>query len=234
MRNILKKSLDPKDLSRLFQAGRLTKEAIYNSLDQQVIQEHFSITDIDIEDNAIIPIPGVTFVFDLEGSSANIRDRGEQDFIETYAQMFKDMTNIIYSNGGIVEKFPGDGISAHFLQKPADPNISVSRLRAARAANDIQNYMRELHYSGYRISMWTGATTVATTIGNADHHELISIGHGVNMAHKLEKEIKLRGFTIGMDKEISVQYRHIAQTIVIPNSLPSNLCSYEEKLWYGA
>ncbi|MDF2649399.1 MAG: hypothetical protein K0Q73_5204 [Paenibacillus sp.] len=233
MKRLLKKSLAAQDLKKLFQAGQLTRNTIHGSLDQQVIQEHFSITDVQLGDNAVLDIPGVTFVFDLEGSSASIRDQGEHDFIDTYAEMFRGLSEIIYLNNGIIEKFPGDGISAHFL-KYDDPNLDLSRRRAATAANAIQAYMRRKNFNGYRISMWSGPTTVATTIGNADHHELISIGHGVNMAHKLEKVIKENGFTVGMDYEISRHYSEIANRPVNLRTLPPSLTSDRARIWYGA
>ncbi|MDF9845019.1 MULTISPECIES: hypothetical protein [unclassified Paenibacillus] len=233
MKRLLKKSLSPGDLSKLFQAGQLTKRSIYGSLDLQVIREHFSITDVEIGDNAILEIPGVTFVFDLEGSSANIRDRGEQNFINTYAEMFSNLTAIIYRNNGIVEKFPGDGISAHFLKLENEPNLTFSKSRAANAAYEIQTYMTRSGYTGYRMSMWTGESTVATTIGNDNHHELISIGHGVNMAHKLEKVIKDNGFTLGMDHGISRYFKEKTNKAVNERLLPQNLITVSEKHWYG-
>ncbi|MEK4853866.1 hypothetical protein NST04_28785 [Paenibacillus sp. FSL H7-0756] len=233
MKNILKKSLNTNDLNKLFQAGMLTKRSIHGSLDEEIIREHFSITDIGIKDNAVIPIPGVTFVFDLEGSSVSIRDRGEQDFIDRFSQMFKSLTNIIYSNNGIVEKFPGDGISAHFLQN-AEESFAICRRRAASTANDIQTYMRNQNYSGFRISMWSGQSTVATTIGDENHHEIISIGHGVNVAHKLEKTIKDSGFTVGMDRDIWFQYKAVTGKAENVRTLPTNLRSATEQYWYGA
>ncbi|MDU7472355.1 MAG: hypothetical protein E7L01_03195 [Paenibacillus macerans] len=233
MKRLLKKSLNPSDLNKLFQAGQLTRRAIYGSLDPQIIHEHFSITDVEVGDNAILETPGVTFVFDLEGSSANIRDRGERDFIDTYAEMFSNLTDIIYRNNGIVEKFPGDGISAHFLKLGNEQGLSLSRYRAATAAYEMQTYMSRLGYRGYRISMWSGESTVATTIGNENHHELISIGHGVNMAHKLEKIVKENGFTVGMDYEISIHYRRIAAKAINERVLPQSLMTHDVKHWYG-
>ncbi|MBB3111788.1 class 3 adenylate cyclase [Paenibacillus phyllosphaerae] len=233
MKRLLKKSLNPSDLSKLFQAGQLTRRAIYGSLDPEVIREHFSITDVEIGDNAILEIPGVTFVFDLEGSSANIRDHGERDFINTYAEMFSNLTGIIYRNNGIVEKFPGDGISAHFLKLENEQSLASSRSRAATAAYEIQTYMSRLGYKGFRICMWSGETTVATTIGNEIHHELISVGHGVNMAHKLEKIVKENGFTVGMDYEISIHYKGKANRAINQRILPHNLMTHEVKHWYG-
>ncbi|MEO2212768.1 hypothetical protein ABGV40_18145 [Paenibacillus amylolyticus] len=233
MKRLLKKSLNPRDLSKLFQEGQLTKKSIHGSLDPEIIHEHFSITDVEIGDNAILDIPGVTFVFDLEGSSANIRDRGERDFIDTYAEMFNQLTSIIYQNKGIVEKFPGDGISAHFLKLETEHNLNLSKLRAATTAHNIQELMDRHRYRGYRISMWTGETTIATTIGNDHHHELISIGHGVNMAHKLEKIIKEEGFTLGMDYELAMHYQRIGNRALNERLLPQNLKTISEKHWYG-
>lgn len=62
-------------------------------------------------------------------------------------------TGIIFQNNGIVEKFPGDGISAHFLKLDHEASLALSRYRALLPHTKIQTYMRQLGNKGYRISM---------------------------------------------------------------------------------
>ena len=243
------KTVNSEMLNYLFREGHLPKSILDESLDVHYGQKLFSITDIeitDMQDGSFISIPGVTFVFDLEGSSVDIRDNGEASFIEKYSCMFKELTHIIYSNKGIVEKFPGDGISAHFL-KEQDVDISLCTKNAANAACEIQKYMNDNNYIGYRISMWTGSSTKATFIGDNHHRELISIGHAVNVAHKLEKYVKEEKYTLGMDRNIVNTYSELTG-ISLPSEielhyginnnyksfeLPENLQDDSNKYWYG-
>jgi hypothetical protein len=94
----------------------LTEEVIFKSLNaSDILNEHFSITDIPRgEIGTMADLPGATVVFDLSESSLNIRNEGAKKFAADSQYLFKILTDIIYRNHGIVEKFPGDGISMHF------------------------------------------------------------------------------------------------------------------------
>ena len=85
------------------------------SLDSSNVSNHFSITDIPTNWEGIgIALPAATMVFDLAGSSLSIRDNGALNYVLETQNLFSELTDIIYEYEGIIEKFPGDGISAHF------------------------------------------------------------------------------------------------------------------------
>lgn len=228
MKRLLRKALSESDIR------------VLGSLDPHIIHEHFSLTDVDYEGEAkYIDLPGVTMVFDLAGSSASIRQDGPKNFVDQYAEIFSELTEIIYKNGGIVEKFPGDGISAHFLRwEDAEYTLHGSRTRAAKAAYNIKNYMdKNGLFREYRICMWSGEDTIATYIGKDPQHiELISIGHGVNMAHKLEKHVKNADCVIGMDYELAKIYETSFSKNNIKmgyKEMPDELRSNKDDKWYG-
>ncbi len=178
------------------------------SIDIGVLLEHFSIDDVKVGEIGYVEIPAVTLVFDLAGSSVSIRNNGPHAFVDRFGEVFRELSNLIYRFNGIIEKFPGDGISAHFLKRDDEADLLSASRRAVRAAEHMRHLMEDKGYRGqFRISMWTGKDTIAAVFGSEHHHEVISIGDGVNIAHKLEKFVKSRGYVIGMDDTVATQYK---------------------------
>lgn len=205
MKQLKKRSLQESDLT--------TKYFIETgSLDVKVVHEHFSLTDIRAGETGYVPIPGVVMVFDLAGSSASIRQNGPHAFVDKFSTVFKGLTDIIYNHQGVVEKFPGDGISAHFLRKESDPHFYAAGNQAIKAAVEMKAFMeRQGLGRTFRICMWTGEDTIAAIIGSKAHEELISIGHGVNVAHKIEKHVKAENCVFGMDSVVEICYKALFQ-----------------------
>lgn len=155
------------------------------------LQEHFLITDIPQKIiGTSAHFPAATVVFDLSGSSLNIRDNGAEKFAAEFQYIFKILTDIIYTNKGIVEKFPGDGISMHFPANHFGEEIAIKNAR--NAIKEMLDVLTDLFEDEdeddkYRFTLTFGDDTIITAFGNDRHKELISIGHSVNVAHKLEK-----------------------------------------------
>lgn len=215
----------------------LNEETIFKSLNvSDVLNEHFSITDLPQgEIGTMADLPAATVVFDLSDSSLNIRNNGAKNFAAESQYLFKVLTDIIYRNHGIVEKFPGDGISMHF------PAIGFGKEGAIQ--NSCEAIMQMDHFlftnleigrNKYRFSLTYGEDTIITTFGSPKHLELISIGHAVNVAHKLEKIIKEKNCFLGMDSdcaEIAKQFfRHLSPSLM-PEGLKKPDLNYE--FWFG-
>jgi hypothetical protein len=215
----------------------LTESLIYKSLDGSVIHEHFSITDLPNQMIGVCAeLPAATAVFDLSDSSLSIRNNGSRQYAADSQDLFRQLTDIIYQHEGIVEKFPGDGISMHF---PNRKNNSVESIkRAFRAIIAMDNYLRDekkLNRKKFRFTLTYGDDTVITKFGNSKHEELISIGHAVNVAHKIEKLVKEEQCFIGMDE---ISKRAIMKTwnlnlhqTHMPNDLRRN--PNMKEYWYG-
>jgi hypothetical protein len=210
------------------------EEYSFASLDQSILLEHFSINDIRFDGEArYADIPGVTMVFDLAGSSASIRQNGPRDYVDRYARIFDQLTTTLYQYDGIIEKFPGDGISSHFLKKTGENTLENARNRAVRTAVSIRDYMKQENLgNSFRICMWSGEDTIATVIGNGFHNELISVGNGVNIAHKIEKHVKEANCVIGMDINLAREYQRLGKQLSCQHNLPTDLSANGEN-WYG-
>ncbi|MFE4030133.1 hypothetical protein ACFX4N_28750 [Priestia sp. YIM B13551] len=216
----------------------LTEELILKSLNSTDLHEHFSITDLPqgmVGTSA--DLPAATVVFDLAGSTLSIRERGAKAYAANSQDLFRGLTDKIYQHGGIVEKFPGDGISMHF------PAVNVSKknaiVRAFKAILEMNYFLRVengMKKEEYRFTLSYGDDTIVTKFGNKQHNELISIGHAVNVAHKLEKRVKNDGFSVGMDNEckkvIETEWSSLVYHFRV---MPSELCrdTQNREAWYG-
>lgn len=182
----------------------LTEETIIKSLNAaEVLHEQFSITDLP---NGMIglaaALPAATAVFDLAGSSLSIRNNGALNYAAESQDLFRGLSDIIYMHDGIIEKFPGDGISMHFpAVNSTKENAIIKAYKAIKEMDWFLSEKKKLNKSQYRFTLTYGEDTIVTKFGNARHEELISIGHAVNVAHKLEKQVKSGGYYIGMDDQ---------------------------------
>jgi len=103
------------------------------------------------------------------------------------------MSDIIDSEGGLVDKFIGDGIMAIFLSSASDVDHA---LRAVRAAVAMQNAVDEakekwsaLHSSIVNLEVRVGINSgemVAGNIGSQSRMEYTVIGDNVNVASRIE------------------------------------------------
>lgn len=202
------------------------------------IYNHFSITDIPDDWNGVaVELASATVVFDLAGSSVSIRDRGAKEYIDKTQKIFEKLTSIIYKHKGIVEKFPGDGISIHFpLFENESSDVPVER--AWEALVEMDFYLREekLDRSKFRFTMAYGEDTLITKFGDKNHEELISIGHAVNVAHKLEKYVKNESCFIGVDEKCFIVGRTVTNLSFISKNLERDLRRNEwvPENWHGA
>jgi len=110
-------------------------------------------------------------------------------------QYLEAMTDIIFRNEGIVDKFIGDGIMAHWgAFTPDRPNA----LLAARASLEMMERLRELNHAweadGHpTLDIGIGLNTAEVIFGNVGTGKKVDftvIGDGVNLAARLESANK--------------------------------------------
>jgi hypothetical protein len=95
---------------------------------------------------------------------------------------------------------------------------------------------KKMNRDKYRFTLTYGEDTIITSFGSMKHQELISIGHAVNVAHKLEKIVKENNCYIGMDAECEkIARKNLYFSSCRKYNLPSEL--YKNKVyydyWYG-
>ncbi|WP_214877072.1 hypothetical protein [Exiguobacterium sp. CH10] len=200
--------------------------------------EHFSTHDVGGNfQGTALAFPATTVVFDLAGSSKSIRSRGARTFAAESQQIFKSLSDIIYENNGVIEKFPGDGISMHF--PAANDRKHQSIASAFNAIKKMDSNLRHdfvMRPQEYRFSMAYGDDTIITKFGNEFHTEIISIGNAVNVAHKLEGYLKGSIFNLAMDETCRTIIRISGENIRLKRfPLPPDLRAnrWASEYYYG-
>jgi class 3 adenylate cyclase len=155
----------------------------------------------------------VTVLFsDLRDFTKNSAAVPPDALVELLNAYFNKMTQLVYQEGGIVDKFLGDGLFAIFN---AFENQTDDCARAARCALKMQNAILELNTEFAQnnpnlfptlkssIGIHTGPVTLCT-LGNDAKTEFTAIGETVNLAARLEGKSKdLGSLGIVISKQVA-------------------------------
>ncbi|MDY6852703.1 MAG: adenylate/guanylate cyclase domain-containing protein, partial [Thermodesulfobacteriota bacterium] len=121
-------------------------------------------------------------------------------------EYFEAMSAVIVSEGGVVDKFLGDGIMAFFGAFDEEPPPSLAGARAAlKMLADLERLNAGWEARGeetFRIGV--GMHTGMVKIGNIGSHnkmEYTVIGDAVNLASRLQDKTKSLGEPIVMSEE---------------------------------
>lgn len=130
---------------------------------------------------------------DLQGFTSLSESREPEEVVALLNDYFRDMTERIRANGGMVNKFIGDAIMAVFGAPVPDENHAANAVRAATEMLALDS-----RYHGQnlvtRIGVHTGEL-LAGNIGSDERMEYTVIGDTVNTASRLEsacKSLKLK------------------------------------------
>ncbi|HOM28558.1 MAG TPA: adenylate/guanylate cyclase domain-containing protein [Deltaproteobacteria bacterium] len=134
----------------------------------------------------------VTVLFaDIVGFTSLVEKNPVEKVVVVLNLFFETVVPIIFSHGGMLDKFLGDGLMAVFGIPDAD---DLDPVRAVRCATDIQRAMAGLRdrfeREGYfSIEVGIGISSgvvVAGNIGTLEHMNYTVIGETVNLAQRLE------------------------------------------------
>ena len=114
-----------------------------------------------------------------------------EQVVELLNRYFSTMVDIIFKNGGTLDKFLGDGLMALFgvpypIEKPEERAVRT----ALEMLDALQELNRDLEAKGMlRLDIGVGINSgpvVAGNIGSSQRHEYTVIGDTVNLAARLE------------------------------------------------
>ena len=139
----------------------------------------------------------VTVVFsDLSGFTAASEKLSPPDVVKMLNRMFTRLAAAVFSYGGTLDKFMGDGMLAFF---GAPLHYPDHQERAVRAALMMQQSVAELNADVppeqkilVRIGINSGPAVVGE-MGSADRHDYTVIGDTVNLASRLESSVAKPG-----------------------------------------
>lgn len=153
-----------------------------------------------LEDPSLLRLGGekrtiTSFFSDVAGFTSISESLSPEELVHLLNDYLSEMTDIILSYGGTLDKYEGDAIIA-FWNAPLDqPNHAV---RACRAALDCQRKLDELRpeflkKSGHELHMRIGLNSGPAVVGNMGSHsrfDYTAMGDTINLAARLEGACK--------------------------------------------
>jgi adenylate cyclase len=149
----------------------------------------------------------VILTVDLRGFTKYAMDRDPRSVMTELAEYQSLMVPHILENGGVVDKFLGDGILATFGAANDSETCAADALRAIEGMiRDFQGWnaqriAKNLPELGLGAAA-AGGEVIFGAVGDAERLELTVIGHPVNLASKLEKANKTLSSTFLCTSEI--------------------------------
>jgi adenylate cyclase len=137
----------------------------------------------------------VILTVDLRGFTRYAMDRDPQTVMAELAEYQSLMVPHILNNGGVVDKFLGDGILATFGAANDSETCAADALRSIEGMiRDFQRWNAERIAKGLQElglgAAAAGGEVIFGAVGDTERLELTVIGHAVNLASKLEKANK--------------------------------------------
>ncbi len=154
---------------------------------EQIVRDQLPVTSGREQDDVTVLFGSVvSFTSLAEGAKA-------EQIVALLNELYALLAEIVFRNGGIVDKFFGDGVMAAWGTPKADPHHASNALEAAQ---DIQRFVDvasddwERRF-GFRVRMAIGLNSgecIAGNLGSDKRMEYTVIGDTVNVAARLEKE----------------------------------------------
>ncbi len=135
---------------------------------------------------------------DLRGFTSLARELGAPGVVDLLNRYFSYMTDVIDAEGGVVDKFIGDGLMALFgvpVSRGWDADRAVAAVRKMQSAVALLNQKSAAPPLQIGIGISTGEV-VAGQIGSPDRMNYTVIGNAANLASRIEDATKLYGAQI--------------------------------------
>ena len=163
------------------------------------------------EDALTASVHEATVLFsDIRGFATISENLGTHQTVAMLNHYFEEMVEVIFANGGILDKYIGDAIMAVFGAPVTDPydaenavRVATEMMQALRLFNARQT-VEESERIEIRIGICTGQV-VAGTIGSTKRMEYTVMGDTVNMAARLESANKYYGTEVLMSASTANQ-----------------------------
>ncbi|MBV6493897.1 MAG: Adenylate cyclase 2 [Turneriella sp.] len=193
---------------------REANEALKTQLEHDLrkLSRYFSRDLIHaILDGTISTKPGGEIVttsllfFDLRHSTMLAEQMGPQKFFQFLSAFFADISDLIYSCNGVINKFTGDGFLVTFGLRNYNEDATRKAIDCAlkiRAHIKMYNSVRSKELPepiGFGIGVTTGEV-FAGNIGNVHKIEYTILGDPVNLAARLESMTKKARLDILIDE----------------------------------
>ena len=185
----------------LLHENKLRQERIKSNLERYVPAQLVEAILEAKEDISLVPAKrNITILFsDIRNFTTKCEELAPEAIVEYLNEYFTHMVEVIFSNGGTVNKFVGDMIIAMF---GAPSKLVDSEQRAIETAIEMQNRIKTIPVSWIRNNFNTGigissGEVVVGNIGSPQHMDYTAIGDNVNIASRLQSMAKEEQILVG-------------------------------------
>jgi class 3 adenylate cyclase/CHASE2 domain-containing sensor protein len=145
----------------------------------------------------VIETEAVVLFADIKGFSTLAERHAPSAILEVLQEYADIMSSIIYSNGGLIMDFQGDGLMAVFGVEEGTGNPAYRAVKTALIMQDAMAEWRRKRRSEYK-ELFTFAIGISTgpvafgTLGRMNFRQYVGIGDTVNLAARLQALAKER------------------------------------------
>ncbi|EFL88413.1 adenylate/guanylate cyclase domain-containing protein [Ahrensia sp. R2A130] len=130
---------------------------------------------------------------DIRGFTARVANRPPAETVELLSGYQARIVPLVHNNGGVIDKYLGDGIMATFGASKANETQCADALRCIDAVlEDLPNWRAPQNELEVNLAVAAGPV-IFGAVGDQDRLELTVIGPSVNLSAKLEKHNKELG-----------------------------------------
>ena len=178
----------------LLHENKLKEERIKNNLERYVSAQLVQAILDSKEGISLAPAKkDIAILFsDIRNFTTKCEELAPEAIVEYLNEYFTHMVEVIFSNGGTVNKFVGDMIVAMF---GAPSKLVNSEQRAIETAIEMQNRIKAIPVPWIRQNFITGigissGEVVVGNVGSPQHMDYTAIGDKVNIASRLQAMAK--------------------------------------------
>lgn len=169
-------------------------------------QEHQKEAGVDtvaMQETVISDTPDIKQITIMVADIRGFTSLSEKVHIRTLTKMmnswFSQVSDVIFKNGGTVDKFIGDCVFARWEAEDAEKDIIFKALRAATEINEVTcSLNQKFPEVTDKIRIGVGINTGAASVGIGQDNT--ALGDAVNLAFRLESATKILGKDIVMSE----------------------------------
>lgn len=207
-------------LTRL--AEQFVKEAAMESLVGRGTLKSFNFLESDLTPGQVQRRLGSTLLVDLRGFSKLSYVLSSEELLVLLGEYQNIVAQRVFELGGVVDKYLGDGILAHFGVASELQDFAARSIRAAELINkDLGVWIKKRTNAevslGFGIAVTHGIVAFGV-IGHIEKMEITVLGESVNLAAKLEKHTKLINLpivTLASTYELAIKQGYSSNTETI-------------------
>lgn len=188
-------------LSRL--AEQFVKEEAMQSLLGKGALTSFNFLENELTPGMVKTKIGATLIVDLRGFSRLSYTISSEQLLVLLGEYQQIVAQRVFDCGGVIDKFLGDGVLAHFGIASELSNFASSAVKAAELIEqDLSAWVAKYKKSGIELGFGVAVThgpVAFGVIGHPERMEITVLGESVNFAAKLEKHTKTVGHSVLID-----------------------------------